>query len=207
MSGTLAIIGTAGRNEDGPRITRALYDAMYAHTLGAISDWGCRTAVSGGAAVADHLAVRAFLEGAADGLKLYLPARFDGRRYVPNPSVPSNPGQTTNQYHEAFSEVCGIDSLAEIAEAIRKGAKVEVHDGFKRRNLEVANSCTHMLALTFGAMAPPKDVLPTDDGFMDHKAAGLKDGGTAHTWSECWKAARKRHVCLHWLKHEVSCFG
>ena len=179
MSGTLAIIGTAGRNEDAPRITRALYDAMYAQTLEAISDWGCRAAVSGGAAVADHLAVRAFLEGAVDGLKLYLPARFDGRRYIPNPSVPSNPGQTANQYHEAFSQTCGIDSLAEIAAAIRKGAKTEVHEGFKRRNLEVANACTHMLALTFGNMTPPRDIPPAEGSLMDRRAADLKDGGTA----------------------------
>jgi len=207
MSGTIAIIGTAGRDDDAPRINRALYDAMYAHTLEAISAWGCRTAVSGGAAVADHLSVRAFLDGAVDSLMLFLPARFDGRRYVPNPLVPSNPGQTTNGYHEDFSEACGIDSLHEIAKAIRKGARTEVHEGFKRRNLEVASACTHMVALTFGKGSPPEDILPSDAGFMDHKAAGLKDGGTQHTWNECWKASRKRHVCLNWLSRGLSIPG
>jgi len=204
VSGAIAIIGTAGRDTDAPRINRALYDAMYAHTLGTIAAWGCHAAVSGGAAVADHLAVRAFLDGAVHELRLFLPARFHGGRYVANPLVPSNPGQTTTGYHEDFSRACGLDSLREIAEAIRKGARTEVHEGFKRRNLEVASACTHMIALTFGNGAPPEDILPTDTRFMDHKAAGLKDGGTQHTWNECWKASRKRHVCLNWLDRGLS---
>ena len=175
----IAIIGTAGRKDDAARISKALYDAMHRQSLQAIKDWGCDGAVSGGAAVADHLAVRAFLEGAVGALTLYLPARFESGAFVPNPRVQFNPGRTCNEYHRAFSRTCGIDSLAEIDEAIRLGAEVEVHEGFHRRNLEVAGNCEAMLALTFGKGMEPAGIMRDDAGFASATAAGLKDGGTA----------------------------
>lgn len=208
---TIAIIGTAGRREDASRIDRPLYDAMFDEAVRAIRSWGSTTAVSGGAAVSDHLAVRAFLEGAVASLRLFLPAVFDGRRYIPDHSVRSNPGRTTNQYHEDFSDACGIDSLGEIAEAIRRGAKVGIHAGFHRRNLEVAGACSHLLAFTFGRSAKPypdgsafADFGPSDEGFSKAEAANLKDGGTAHTWGEAWRPVVKRHVNLSLLAREMS---
>lgn len=66
----LAIIGTAGRGTDAAKLSGPLYDAMYRRTLDAMKAWGVRDLVSGGAAWADHLAVRAFLEGEAGSLRL-----------------------------------------------------------------------------------------------------------------------------------------
>lgn len=195
MGGRLSIIGTAGRRDDAKRLNRALYDAMYAEAVDVMGRWGVDEAVSGGAAVSDHLAVRAYLEGAVERLVLYLPARFVNGAFVPNPSIRFNPGSTCNQYHQAFSKSCGLDSLAEIAAAIDKGAAVEIHEGFHLRNSEVADNCSHMLAFTFG-LRSTGDLVPADAAFTDAAASGLKDGGTAHTWRECWKAARKRHVNL-----------
>lgn len=200
MAGTIAIIGTAGRKEDAARISRALYDAMYAEALLAIREWGVDRAVSGGAAVSDHLAVRAYLEGAVSGLRLFLPARFERGAFVPNPLVRFNPGKTSNGYHRDFSAVCGLDSLGEIEEAIAKGAQAEVYEGFHRRNSEVAAGCSHLLAFTFGngsgSTTARNDFRPEDSGFSDAEAAGLRDGGTAHTWGEAWKPKAKRHVNL-----------
>jgi len=136
MREAIAVIGTAGRRTDAKRINRALYDAMYEHLLAAIREWDVSAAVSGGAAVADHLAVRAFLEGAVSSLHLFLPAEFKERRYVPDGSAPYNPGATSNRYHQAFSEACGINSLSEIAQAIECGAITDVHPGFHTRNME-----------------------------------------------------------------------
>lgn len=48
----LAIIGSAGRKGDAPRMNPGLYDAMYAETLRAMADWGTRELASGGAAFA-----------------------------------------------------------------------------------------------------------------------------------------------------------
>lgn len=211
MSDSIAIIGTAGRGTDAKRIDRKLYDAMYDCVVDAIDAWQIPAAVSGGAAVADHLAVRAFLDGRVSDLMLYFPAHFKNGAFVPNPAVKFNPGQTANRYHRAFSEACGIDSLAEIDEALRRGASFEVIEGFKKRNLDVAARCTHMVALTFGGGAshgdndkPWVDFLPEDEGFTSSSAAGLKDGGTAHTWGEAWKPKMKRHVNLSVLSIKES---
>lgn len=200
----LAIIGTAGRNTDAARINPALYDAMHAHALQAIRDWGVRSAVSGGAAVADHLAVRAFLEGEVEDLLLHLPAPFARGRYVPAANSSLRDWSTANRYHEAFSAACGIDSLGELAEAIARGARTTVGRGFKDRNSAVARDATHMLALTFGPGAGPVDVGPEDPGFSAHGEAGVKDGGTADTWGKAWRAEAKRHVPLGWLERELA---
>jgi hypothetical protein len=209
MIGKIAIIGTAGRGSDAKRIDPRLYDAMYETVCAAIDAWAVPEAVSGGAAVADHLAVRAFLEGKVSGLTLYLPARFENGAFIPNPSVQFNPGMTSNKYHRAFSQACGIDSLAEIEEAMRRGAVVKVVEGFKKRNLEVAAHCSFMVALTFGGGAadgeePWREFGHSDEGFSSSAAANLKDGGTAHTWGECWKATAKRHVNLSQLSRNLD---
>lgn len=209
MAGKVAIIGTAGRGSDAKRIDRGLYDAMYEATVDAIEAWSITDGVSGGAAVADHLAVRAFLDEKLAALTLYLPARFENGAFVPNPAVQFNPGQTSNKYHAAFSQSCALDSLAEIAEAIRRGAIVKFGDGFKSRNLEVAADCSHMVALTFGGRSTPGDEVwqdfgPSDDGFSNSSQANLKDGGTAHTWGQCWKAKAKRHVNLSALRRDLD---
>lgn len=159
-------------------------------------------AISGGAAVADHLAVRGYLDGAFDGLTLYLPAEFRNGCFVPNPKIQFNPGATLTRYHEAFSQACGIESISEIERVIEKGAAIEIHPGFQRRNLEVAANCTHMIAMTFGSdvetnvKAEVMDFSSVAPGFNDPQIAGLRDGGTAHTWRSCWKAEIKRHINL-----------
>lgn len=202
---TLAVIGTAGRKDDADRISRGLYDAMYGELAFLVSHWGIKKAVSGGAAVADHLAVRAFNEGLVDALTLFLPANFYNGSYVPNPRVRFNPGQTSNKYHRSFSKLCDIDSLREIDFAIRNGARVIVNEGFHMRNSDVADSCTHMVAMTFGnrpkgvfeMVSPHTAIFNTgSEAYRNSQAAGLKDGGTAHCWGECWKALEKAHVNL-----------
>ncbi len=214
-SRTISVIGTAGRGETGARVTRDLYDAMYAEVRSTAMEWGVDSAVSGGAAVADHLAVRGFLEGVFSRLTLFLPARFEAGRFIPNPDIRFNPGRTLTHYHETFSTACSLDSLAELRQAIEKGARVEVREGFHRRNLEVAAACSHMIALTFGTdlafsndtvtgAGHSGDFLDRHEGFRLHTAAGLCDGGTAHTWDACWKADIKRHVNLTFLERSLS---
>jgi hypothetical protein len=200
----LAVIGTAGRAPYAGRITRDLYDAMYGELLTVMSSWGVKSIVSGGAAVADHLAVRAYLAGEADRLILHFPAPFEGGRFI-RPERGPDDSRTANRYHESFSGRCGIDSLAELREAISKGAEVHIGAGFKARNLDVAADATHMLAMTFGPDEMPSDLDPAHPGFSDAGAAGLVvTSGTAHTWRQCWKAGIKRHVSLTWLERTIS---
>jgi hypothetical protein len=193
---TLGVIGSAGRGSDIGNLSPELYEEMCDIAAAEALEQGVSEAVSGGAAFADHAAVKLFLDGTVSSLRLYLPASFDGRRFVPDPRVPGNPGRVANDYHEQFRNVCHVEGLAQIAKAIEAGAVVETFRGFKRRNLEVAGRSRKLLAFTFGSK-PSAVYLPGDAGFLDPVEAGLKDkGGTAHTWGECWNAERKRHVNL-----------
>lgn len=194
----LAVIGTAGRGTDAGRIDRSFYDEMYRYTKDFAETTGAKSAVSGGAAVADHLAVRLFIEGAVQELKLHLPARFERGRFVGHNRVTLDVASTTNRYHEAFSKACGVDSLGQLA-SVLSSAKVSVFEGFKRRNLEVAADCDSMIALTFGLGDVSQSFASGSPAFTDPVLAGLKDGGTAHTWSECWRPDIKRHINLNQL--------
>jgi hypothetical protein len=199
----IAIIGTAGRKDDAARLDASLWDAMHEASLAAIAEWDIGTAVSGGAPVADHLAVRAFLEGAVGKLVLFLPAPFENGRFLPTPKLRFDPGSTLQRYHGDFSRSCGVDSLREIELAREKGAELIVRAGFHTRNLDVADAATHLLAYTFGS-GETSDFGPDDAGFGKSKEAGLKDGGTAHTWENAWKADCKRHVDLFSLKASLT---
>lgn len=219
---TIAVIGTAGRGDDASRLSRVFYDRMYECLLATLAEWDVHAGVSGGAAYGDHLAVRAFLEGHLSELTIFAPSTWNGRGFVPNPHVRFNPGRTTNQYHEAFSRVVGADTLGEIADALDRGARMVVQEGFHARNLEVADMATDMVAFTFGAYRPFQqvdlrgeyrredlsafwdDFTSKDEGFRNAAAALLKDGGTQHTWTECWKADRKRHVNLTLMERALG---
>lgn len=192
----LAVIGTAGRGTDAAKLSRPLYDAMYRRTLDAMKEWGVRGLVSGGAAWADHLAVRAYLDEEAEQLRLFLPARLAQGRFA---GPPADAARTANHYHDEFSRIVGIDTLAQIDEAVRRGAVVSFHAGFKTRNLEVAAAASQVLAFTFGAGREPAAVVEADEAFGSAFDAGLKDGGTAHTWAQAWRAEAKLHVDLGWL--------
>lgn len=162
----LAIIGTAGRKDDAPRITLPLWNDMKRIVARFVAEQGIRHVISGGAAVADHMAVGLYLAGLVGHLDLALPAAFDTAtcRFHDTGGDDSwdNPGGVCNWYHEHFSKRVGIDSLAQIAAAIAKGATVTVEAGFDARNTLVARA-DMLIAFTFG------------DG------AALKPGGTSKT--------------------------
>lgn len=184
-------------------VSRPLYDLMYDETCRAMAGWNIVHAVSGGAAFADHLAVRAYLDGRVARLTLFLPARFNGRSFAPNLRARTDAGTVSNGYHRDFSAKCGLDSLDELARAIRKGAEVHVHEGFQTRNIEVANAVNHLLAFTFGSRTV-RDIAPDQPGFQNAADAGLKiTKGTAHCWGEAWKSQFKTHVNLNELARSI----
>lgn len=178
----IGIIGTAGRREDGARITAKLYETVYEDCWKRIDELADEddslVLVSGGAAFADHLAVSHYLAGHCDELWLFLPAPFKEGKFVE--AGFRSPGAIANYYHYKFSEVMGEDkgaSLRGIATAIEKGAKIFVNEkGFKARNRQVARTVDFLIAYTFGSGESPKD------------------GGTAHTFNLC--EADKIHVPL-----------
>lgn len=170
----VAIIGTAGRKRmPERRHERYMLDAAREFLRGREGS----TLVSGGAAWADHVAVRLALE---DGwpLSLHLPAEFDHvcKRYTSEGW--HSPGSVSNIWHRKFSEVARRDALAslrEIAEVLRlPTTSVPVAGrGFWFRNRTIAES-EDILAFTFGATEPI-------------------DGGTRQTWD----MARELGAALH----------
>lgn len=183
----IAIIGTAGRREDGPRMTKELYAKMYYRACHLIEQLKqdnpdeCLHLVSGGAAWSDHIAVSLFLGQAAETLTLHLPAPLntDKHEYIENPKNKWCPGRTSNYYHRIFSKKMGRSTIAGICDAIEKGAVAHIYGGFRERN-KVVGQVDVVIAFTWGEGTKPKD------------------GGTAHTWGKS-TAPKKIHIPLRSL--------
>ena len=152
----LAIIGSAGRKDDADKLTLSVWNDMKRAIYRFVTEHEIKDVISGGASFADHLAVGLFNAGFIDTLTLALPCEFDWNAgqfldtgYRGKESWKTNPGATSNYYHQQFSRVIGKSSLEEIKTAIYKGAKVEVGDGLMARNSIVAGADI-VIALTFG---------------------------------------------------------
>lgn len=174
---TVAVIGTAGRDKSIP-MTKPLWENMLLDVRPRVNPED--TLVSGGAAWADHLAVVMFLEGRVKHLVLHLPAPLQNGRFAgPQRSA----GAAANYYHGLFSQATGIDSLAQLQQAIAKGATVESepeaagYSAMFTRNAKVARKATAGLAYTFGTGDTPND------------------GGTKNTWDQI--QGERVHVPLH----------
>ena len=171
---TFAIVGSAGRKDDASRLSKNHFEAMCECSRQLLqqfneSDYNVNTLVSGGAAWADHVAVKLFLNKEIPKLKLFLPCPYltEARQYDPTPIVSTEqkkwaPGEIANVYHNKFTRKVGFNSLTDILLAMEQGAEIYVAKGFYARNALVAQSDI-ILAMTFG----------------DHE--WVKDGGTAHT--------------------------
>ena len=171
----IGVIGTAGRKDDAIRMSQELYDKMYGVLLSDLSHWtGAEiTLVSGGAAWADHLAVRAYLDKVVPHLELHFPAAFRSSKFVES-SFQMCPGRIANWYHQKMAHKTNVNSLIQIQRAIDLGATYTVSSGFFQRNHLVGN-VDILIAFTFGT----RDSQGTN---LTAEQAGLKDGGTAHTW-------------------------
>lgn len=174
---TIAIIGTAGRDKSKP-MTAQLWDAMCDDARARVPQGA--TLVSGGAAWADHLAVRLFLDGHAGGLILHLPSTFAHCRAFAGGR--GSAGSAANYYHGLFKVATGVDGIPEICDAVWRGAQYTTQapdigmGAFMIRNMEVAKMADTLIAYTWGERAAPAD------------------GGTAHTWRIC--KGSKTHVAL-----------
>lgn len=147
----MGIIGTAGRGDDAPKITEQLFGIMCSTASSLIDqcaeiNYPIDTLISGGAAVADHVAVRLFNDNKVPNLILYFPCKWDDGKFDSN----NEDGETANHYHNEFKKKTFINSLSDIQAATLKGAKVVVGNGFKHRNTMVANNSDFLLAMTFG---------------------------------------------------------
>ena len=171
----VSIIGTAGRDKT-KTMTKETWEKMYQDAARRVQPTD--TLVSGGAAWADHLAVKLYLEGKVANLTLHLPAPFKDGKFEGGYGTS---GGAANYYHEKFSAELGINTRTQIERAILKGAKVTEepvangYDAMKNRNSMVAKESTHMLAYTHGEGNRPAD------------------GGTMDTWNKA-SHAQRQHV-------------
>lgn len=188
----VTIIGSAGRRGDRAKVSQLVYDRAYATVLNRLEGWRPGiTLVSGGAAFMDHLAVNLYLQDQVEHLILHLPAPLENSRFLGQGH--SSPGQVANHYHRLFSRKVNLSSLRQLQQALDKGAEVHVHQGFYQRNIQVGRvDC--VIALTFGTR--DGSYIPTQPGWRDPAEAGLKLGGTSHTWSNS-NARVKEHINLH----------
>ena len=152
----VAVIGTAGRQDDAKRVQGSAFAWMLDKTRQQLASWKLSnrqiTLVSGASAWADHVAVRLFLEAAKTddpfaGLQLHLPCAFDDNRKLFDPQNRS--GATLNSLHRQCSSACNFNSLSDIASARELGAELTVHKGgFLARNTHVAKA-DRVIAFTF----------------------------------------------------------
>ena len=169
----IAVIGTAGRKEDASKLNKEVYEAMYQDLLSRVSLED--TLVSGGAAYADHLAVRAYLDGHVKHLVLHMPFTTKHAKCA----------QVSMYYYDRMYVVTGINVRADINAAIKKGAEVTTqpdtqnYSPMANRNKLVANDGDLLIAYTFGEGDVPKD------------------GGTEITWN--MSQGKKIHVPIHLL--------
>ena len=171
---TLGIIGTAGRGEDGKKLSKSSWNRMLAIANETIIRIKPDYLVSGGAAWSDHLAVQLFIDYKHFvGLKLFLPVKFDGSFDEQELTIPFNCGRVLNHYHRDFGEVIGMDTLAQIDSVIKEGIAPFTGKGFHGRNTQIADASHDLLAFTFGD---------------DEK---LKDGGTKDTWDKFIKRSNR----------------
>lgn len=176
MGSRIAVIGTAGRDKSQP-MDSLLWQAMTQDLRGRVTPGD--VLISGGAAWADHLAIHSFLAGWVNGLELYLPAPFTAGKFQgPHSSAAS----AANYYHEKFKRETGVDGLAELEEAVRRGAAVSLepvapgYGAMFNRNKKVAKECAAAIAYTFGAGEQPAD------------------GGTLNTWRQIPELRHLRHI-------------
>ena len=129
-----------------------------------------------------------FSQEKAAALTLHIPAAWQstesGGRFEDNgkPSQ-SNPGKVANKLHKNFSEKINEETLKQIECSRHLGAKLKVHDGFKKRNDIVAKS-EYLIAFSWS-----KGEAPTK-------------GGTLDTWSKC--EGKKVHIPLSSLEKHAT---
>lgn len=183
----VSIIGTAGRKDDGRKMSSDLYQKMIAKSTEIILEntMGCEhlDLISGGAAWSDHIAIEIFLNCPEKyrekvNLTLHLPAVFNMGQNKYDGEHWKSAGSISNYYHSMFSKKIGRDTLKDITKAFEKGAKIKYYKGFYARNKEVGKTDL-LIAFTWGI-------------------GGVKDGGTKNTWNGS-KATKKVHVKLRKL--------
>lgn len=173
-SKSLAVAGTAGRHGDGDRLDRATFDFMVKAIMSFAVNTDCDRISTGGAAWADHAALRA-ASNLGMPVHIHIPCYLYQYGFLDTGESDwrVNPGSTMNYYHSLFRQKTGIESIREL-----QGVPNTVWNGFRERNAAIVASSQLMIAFTFGKN-------------------GVKPGGTAHACNLALKQGKRvMHVSL-----------
>jgi len=132
--------------------------------------------------------VTLFLHEVCPDLTLYLPAPWKTDDKKPcfkedckvKGSSSSNPGKTSNKYHRQFAKKIGEDTLGQINCAHYMGAILKAHEGFKNRNLKVAQESRYLVAFTWNEGEEPKSGSGTADTWKKWSDKEDKVGEAVH---------------------------
>lgn len=182
----IGFIGTAGRGTQYKLFNKENYSFLVDYIHSYFNSAGNTKEIklfSGGAAFMDHIAVKLFLTGEYGGLELFLPSEFDTKINKYKDFIKT--GSRSNELHDLMKFQVEFDSLKEIGDAIKKGAKVHQYDDFFKRNNALAlyanTNNAIVYALTFGSGNEPED------------------GGTEYTWKRL--KCTKIHIPLKTMLH------
>ena len=180
---TVAIIGTAGRDENKDRLTLEIYNKALAKSKEIIEntfklDPKNIMLISGGAAWMDQISVNLFLENYVNKATLFIPCDWDFKHHNYKRTYKDGDcARAANYYHEKFTKTLGRNTLKEIEEATKKGLVLDTSTlGFKNRNSSVAQS-DYIIAFTW---------------------YDSPNGGTRDTWNKA-KTENKININLHEL--------
>jgi len=224
----MAVIGTAGRKEDAFKMNASVFEKMVMHAKHTQQKtWKLPNnkviLVSGGAAWADHVAVKLFLQGKEDGnpyagLYIYFPCKLDFNQ-SDSSSLSSSSSSSSKTFSDNKSEVVSIRALDNGSwKWIENPGRIvnQLHDVFSNA-LGYHTMNDFVLAQTFGAQLHADN----NDGFharnklvaqrseyvlaftWGESTSVPKDGGTLHTWNLC-KKKQRIHVPLKQLISTLS---
>lgn len=145
----IGLVGSAGRDYPSRKLLQKYgFEKLQKIVLSDIkkhTDLETLELVSGGSAWSDHIAVKLYLDGVVNKLTLYFPTEFDTETAM---FKRDSPGRTLNALHTSAT-------LRELADAVRKGATVEVYQGFAARNRAIVKDIEVLLALSVGGTHSP----------------------------------------------------
>ena len=183
----IGVVGSSGRSTDDSNLFNKDHMTFMKNTImdyinNLITNEGVLLKnillISGGSAWADHTVVQLYLENKVKRIQLFIPAFYRSETLSYHYNFE---GTKLNKLHKTFSEICGIDSLKEIDQAIKKGALIHKGTNFTQRNTMIANKSEHLLAFTF------------NDGNTPSR------GGTYDTWNKS-TIDNKFHISLNLMK-------
>lgn len=179
----LAVIGSTGKNEDGENISHQMYENAYEALIDTMYEINDFDLVSRGCAFSDHLAIRAFNEGIAKSLVLFLPAEIENNKFKN-----TKYGKVANHHHDNFEKVCDINSFEEMKEAYEKGAELFYCDDFIDSNNKVIDCSDKLIAFTLTPNVVVNDYLDNR-----HKVT-FKSYNVNDAWQKANKFKFRRHI-------------